>query len=48
MMGRNLFNSQLIMFGMLVIGLCGFVIDTRAESDRQAHILVARMRPDNQ
>lgn len=28
MMGRNLFNSQLIMFGMLVIGLCGFVIDT--------------------
>lgn len=27
MMGRNLFNSQLIMFGMLVIGLCGFVID---------------------
>jgi len=28
MMGRNLFNSELIMFGMLVIGLCGFVIDT--------------------
>jgi NitT/TauT family transport system permease protein len=28
MMGRNLFNSQLIMFGMLVIGICGFVIDT--------------------
>lgn len=27
MMGRNLFNSQLIMFGMLIIGLCGFVID---------------------
>lgn len=27
MMGRNLFNSQLIMFGMLVIGLCGFIID---------------------
>ncbi|GGC50223.1 hypothetical protein GCM10010994_06670 [Chelatococcus reniformis] len=27
MMGRNLFNSQLIMFGMLVIGLCGFLID---------------------
>ncbi len=27
MMGRNLFNGQLIMFGMLVIGLCGFVID---------------------
>lgn len=27
MMGRNLFNSQLIMFGMLVIGFCGFVID---------------------
>jgi NitT/TauT family transport system permease protein len=28
MMGRNLFNSQLIMFGMLVIGICGFIIDT--------------------
>lgn len=27
MMGRNLFNSELIMFGMLVIGTCGFVID---------------------
>ena len=27
MMGRNLFNSQLIMFGMLVIGMCGFIID---------------------
>jgi NitT/TauT family transport system permease protein len=27
MMGRNLFNSELIMFGMLVIGMCGFVID---------------------
>jgi NitT/TauT family transport system permease protein len=27
MMGRNLFNSDLIMFGMLVIGACGFVID---------------------
>ncbi|MDB4983478.1 MAG: binding-protein-dependent transport system inner rane component [Myxococcales bacterium] len=27
MMGRNLFNSNLIMFGMLLIGACGFVID---------------------
>jgi NitT/TauT family transport system permease protein len=27
MMGRNLFNAELIMFGMLVIGICGFVID---------------------
>jgi len=27
MMGRNLFNSQLIMFGMLIIGICGFIID---------------------
>jgi NitT/TauT family transport system permease protein len=27
MMGRNLFNGELIMFGMLVIGICGFVID---------------------
>jgi NitT/TauT family transport system permease protein len=27
MMGRNLFNNNLIMFGMLLIGVCGFVID---------------------
>lgn len=27
MMGRNLFNNELIMFGMLVIGACGFVVD---------------------
>jgi NitT/TauT family transport system permease protein len=27
MMGRNLFNSNLIMFGMLLIGVCGFAID---------------------
>ncbi|WP_216664657.1 hypothetical protein [Pseudomonas aeruginosa] len=27
MMGRNLFNNELIMFGMLVIGLSGFVVD---------------------
>ena len=27
MMGRNLFNNDLIMFGMLVIGLSGFVVD---------------------
>jgi len=27
MMGRNLFNNNLIMFGMLLIGACGFVID---------------------
>jgi NitT/TauT family transport system permease protein len=27
MMGRNLFNAELIMFGILVIGVCGFVID---------------------
>ena len=27
MMGRNLFNSELIMFGMLTIGICGFVVD---------------------
>jgi NitT/TauT family transport system permease protein len=27
MMGRNLFNSNLIMFGMLLIGGCGFAID---------------------
>jgi NitT/TauT family transport system permease protein len=27
MMGRNLFNNNLIMFGMLLIGMCGFVID---------------------
>jgi NitT/TauT family transport system permease protein len=27
MMGRNLFNNNLIMFGMLLIGGCGFVID---------------------
>jgi NitT/TauT family transport system permease protein len=27
MMGRNLFNSNLIMFGMLLIGGCGFIID---------------------
>ena len=27
MMGRNLFNNELILFGMLVIGLSGFVVD---------------------
>lgn len=27
MMGRNLFNNDLIMFGMLVIGISGFVVD---------------------
>jgi NitT/TauT family transport system permease protein len=27
MMGRNLFNAELIMFGMLIIGIAGFVID---------------------
>jgi NitT/TauT family transport system permease protein len=27
MMGRNLFNSNLIMFGMLLIGVCGFFSD---------------------
>lgn len=27
MMGRNLFNNELIMFGMLVIGISGFVVD---------------------
>ena len=27
MMGRNLFNAELIMFGILIIGVCGFVID---------------------
>lgn len=27
MMGRNLFNNELIMFGMVVIGLSGFVVD---------------------
>lgn len=27
MMGRNLFNNELIMFGMVVIGVSGFVVD---------------------
>jgi NitT/TauT family transport system permease protein len=27
MMGRNLFNNELVMFGMLIIGLSGFVVD---------------------
>ncbi len=27
MMGRNLFNNELIMFGMLVIGVSGFFVD---------------------
>lgn len=27
MMGRNLFNNELILFGMLVIGMSGFVVD---------------------
>lgn len=27
MMGRNLFNNDLIMFGMLIIGISGFVVD---------------------
>jgi len=27
MMGRNLFNNELIMFGMMVIGISGFVVD---------------------
>ncbi|WP_413741164.1 ABC transporter permease [Sodalis sp. RH15] len=27
MMGRNLFNNDLIMFGMVIIGLSGFVVD---------------------
>lgn len=27
MMGRNLFNNELIMFGMVVIGISGFVVD---------------------
>lgn len=27
MMGRNLFNNELILFGMLVIGLSGFLVD---------------------
>lgn len=27
MMGRNLFNNELIMFGMVVIGLTGFFVD---------------------
>lgn len=27
MMGRNLFNNELIMFGMAVIGISGFIVD---------------------
>lgn len=27
MMGRNLFNSDLIMFGMVIIGISGFIVD---------------------
>ncbi|MDG2971197.1 ABC transporter permease [Pseudomonas extremaustralis] len=27
MMGRNLFNNDLVMFGMVVIGITGFVVD---------------------
>lgn len=27
MMGRNLFNNELVMFGMLVIGITGYVVD---------------------
>ncbi|WP_319842803.1 ABC transporter permease [Terrihabitans rhizophilus] len=27
MMGRNLFNNELIMFGMVVIGITGFIVD---------------------
>jgi len=27
MMGRNLFNNELIIFGMVVIGVSGFVVD---------------------
>jgi NitT/TauT family transport system permease protein len=27
MMGRNLFNNDLVMFGMVIIGLSGFVVD---------------------
>jgi NitT/TauT family transport system permease protein len=27
MMGRNLFNNDLIMFGMVIIGLSGFLVD---------------------
>lgn len=27
MMGRNLFNNQLVMFGMVVIGITGFAVD---------------------
>ncbi|ENH6339654.1 ABC transporter permease [Burkholderia vietnamiensis] len=27
MMGRNLFNNELVMFGMVVIGVTGFVVD---------------------
>lgn len=27
MMGRNLFNNELIMFGMLVIGISGYIVD---------------------
>jgi NitT/TauT family transport system permease protein len=27
MMGRNLFNNELIMFGMLVIGISGYAVD---------------------
>lgn len=27
MMGRNLFNNELILFGMMVIGVSGFVVD---------------------
>ena len=27
MMGRNLFNNELIMFGMLIIGVSGFLVD---------------------
>lgn len=27
MMGRNLFNNELVMFGMVVIGITGFIVD---------------------
>jgi NitT/TauT family transport system permease protein len=27
MMGRNLFNNDLIMLGMVIIGLSGFLVD---------------------
>lgn len=27
MMGRNLFNNELVMFGMVVIGLTGYIVD---------------------